>query len=405
MTSPSIDNAAAKSSVYAHRPRILDADTHMMEPVDWIASFADPEIRPRLAPFARGDLAVQHIVDDAARRLAARRSDPAERARVEAEFMTMTYKGWHGLGAWDGAERARANDLLGFDAHLVFPTEAFNQVIAAKDAEVLVGGIEALNRGLASFCAADRRMMGAAYVRLGLGPARALSMLDDVIAQGYRVILIDTIPPAGGLSFTHPEYDRVWARIVEAGLAVTLHIGAEGGAYKPVPDAFFNNGRPRPGHGSGDAPTNALAYMGMPFNAQIFLAALVFDGVLERFPGLRIGVVELGATWMVSFLKHLDQSHRAFRRAQDLSHLTLKPSEYLQRQVKITPFAGEDIGWIMTSGAGDMLMFASDYPHHEGTDDPIARFERTMTDLTETARHQFYTGNFEQFIGAQRWWN
>lgn len=319
--------------------------------------------------------------------------------------MTMTYKGWHGLGAWDGAERARANDLLGFDAHLVFPTEAFNQVIAAKDDAVLVGGIEALNRGLASFCAADRRMMGAAYVRLGLGPARALSMLDDVIAQGFRVILIDTIPPANGLSFTHPEYDRVWARIVEAGLAVTLHIGAEGGAYKPVPDAFFNNGRPRPGHGSGDAPTNALAYMGMPFNAQIFLAALVFDGVLERFPGLRIGVVELGATWMVSFLKHLDQSHRAFRRAQDFSHLTLKPSEYLQRQVKITPFAGEDIGWIMTSGAGDMLMFASDYPHHEGTDDPIARFERTMTDLTETARHQFYTGNFEQFIGAQRWWD
>ena len=98
-------------------------------------------------------------------------------------------------------------------------------------------------------------------------------------------------------------------------------------------------------------------------------------------------------------MKHLDQSYKAFRKLQDLSKLKLLPSEYVLRQVKVTPFAGEDIGWILNSGAEDLLMFASDYPHHEGTDDPIGRFEKTMEGVAEKVRNKFYTNNFKAFLG------
>ena len=80
--------------------------------------------------------------------------------------------------------------------------------------------------------------------------------------------------------------------------------------------------------------------------------------------------------------------------------MKLLPSEYIQRQVKITPFAGEDIGWLMSSGAEDLLMFASDYPHHEGTDDPIGRYEKTMTGLSESVKKKFYEDNFRGFLGS-----
>ena len=76
----------------------------------------------------------------------------------------------------------------------------------------------------------------------------------------------------------------------------------------------------------------------------------------------------------------------------------MRPSEYVQRQIKVTPFAGEDINWILTNGGEDLLMFASDYPHHEGTDDPIGRFEKTMIDTSENLKQKFYTDNFKALI-------
>jgi len=373
----------------------------MMERPDWIADFADPEIRSRLKPFVGNRKEPMQTIQDAVARFEQRKADVALAKETEADFMNMRYKGWHGLGAFDAEERAVANDLLGFQAHLVFPTEAFNQVIAADDQEVLIGGIRALNRGMSSFCSVDPRMVGTAYVPLGQGPEITLMLLQEAIDADFRALLIDTVAPVGARSFTHPDYDPVWAKIQESDLAVTLHIGAQGGEYRAVPQSFFNNGKAQLNHSSGDAPPNVMSYMGMPFNAQLFLAAMIFDGVLERFPRLRIAVVELGASWIISWMQHLDQAHRAFRRLQDLSDVKMKPSEYVQRQIKVTPFAGEDIGWLLTSGAGDLLMFASDYPHHEGTDDPIGRYERTMASVSESLKEKFYAENFRQFMGSR----
>ena len=386
---------------YAHRPDIHDADTHMMECESWIADFADPDIRPRLAPFVGGRQEPLATIADARAKLHSRRNDPAAALADEADFMAMRHKGWHALGAFDANERVRANDLLGFKAQLVFPTSAFNQVIDAREPEVLVGGVRALNRGMASFCSVDSRMLGTAYLPLGQGPQMAMTLLNEAIAAGFRVVVVDTIAPEGGLSFTHPDYDPLWARIQDADLAVTLHVGVNGGQYNPVPASFYNNGRTIPPHSEGDAPRDALAYMSIQYNAELFLSAMIFDGVLERFPGLRIGVIELGASWIISWMKHLDQAHRAFRRLQDLSSVKMPPSDYVRRQIKVTPFAGEDVGWLLASGAEDLLMFSSDYPHHEGTDDPIGRFERTMEATPEAARAKFYAGNFKALLGSR----
>ena len=140
--------------------------------------------------------------------------------------------------------------------------------------------------------------------------------------------------------------------------------------------------------------------MGIQYNAEIFLASMIFDGVFQRFPNLRVGVVELGASWIISWMKQLDQSFRAFRRLQDLSQLKLLPSEYVLKHIKITAFPGEDIGWLLTNGAEDLMMFATDYPHHEGTDDPISRYERTMDEIKEEVKSKFYTQNFKQLLGS-----
>jgi len=383
---------------YAHRDDIYDADTHMMERPDWIYEFADKDIRDKLEPIVDGDKETLLTIDKALDRFQKRQSSKDTLENAKEEFMSWKHKGWDGLGAFDPNERKIANDLLGFKGHIVFPTSAFDQVLAAKEDSIILGGVKALNRGMATFCEVDSRMYGAAYIPFNFGEDVALKFLRDAIKDNFSVILIDTIAPEGCKAFTHPDYDVVWQEIQESNITITLHVGADS-SWDPVPLSFYNNASSVPVHKAGDAPRDALAYMGISYNAELFLASMIFDGVLERFPNLRIGVVELGASWIISWMKHLDQSYRAFRRLQDLSQVKELPSEYVKKHIKITPFPGEDIGWLLTSGAGDLLMFASDYPHHEGTDDPISRFEKTMVEIDEDTKKKFYSDNFKSLLG------
>ena len=383
---------------YAHRDDIYDADTHMMERPDWIYEFADKDIRDKLEPIVDGDKETLLTIDKALDRFQKRQSSKDTLEKAKEEFMSWKHKGWDGLGAFDPNERKIANDLLGFKGHIVFPTSAFDQVLAAKEDSIILGGVKALNRGMATFCEVDSRMYGAAYIPFNFGEDVALKFLRDAIKDNFSVILIDTIAPEGCKAFTHPDYDVVWQEIQESNITITLHVGADS-SWDPVPLSFYNNASSVPVNKAGDAPRDALAYMGISYNAELFLASMIFDGVLERFPNLRIGVVELGASWIISWMKHLDQSYRAFRRLQDLSQVKELPSEYVKKHIKITPFPGEDIGWLLTSGAGDLLMFASDYPHHEGTDDPISRFEKTMVEIDEDTKKKFYSDNFKSLLG------
>jgi predicted TIM-barrel fold metal-dependent hydrolase len=81
--------------------------------------------------------------------------------------------------------------------------------------------------------------------------------------------------------------------------------------------------------------------------------------------------------------------------------MEMKPSEYIRRAVKFTPFPGEDAGRMIKDGGADLFMFSSDYPHPEGTNDPKGRFERTMADIDEDAKDQFYRRNYEEMMGLQ----
>ena len=384
---------------YAHRDDIYDADTHMMERPDWIYEFADKDIRDKLEPIVDGDKETLLTIDKALDRFQKRQSSKDTLEKAKEEFMSWKHKGWDGLGAFDPNERKIANDLLGFKGHIVFPTSAFDQVLAAKEDSIILGGVKALNRGMATFCEVDSRMYGAAYIPFNFGEDVALKFLRDAIKDNFSVILIDTIAPEGCKAFTHPDYDVVWQEIQESNITITLHVGADS-SWDPVPLSFYNNASSVPVHKAGDAPRDALAYMGISYNAELFLASMIFDGVFSRFPKLRVGVVELGASWIISWMKHLDQSYRAFRRLQDLSQVKKLPSEYVQDHIKITAFPGEDIGWLLDNGASDLLMFASDYPHHEGTDDPISRFEKTMISTSAEQKEKFYTNNFKHLIGS-----
>lgn len=384
------------STTYAGDRSIIDIDSHIMEPVGWLKSFADPGIRSDIPEVGEGDPEFAELLRQAGVDHQRRSTEAEFRATATHDYMKMSRRGWLSLGGWDPSERSIALDQLGFKSQLVFPTSSFVQVSQTPRAG-RAEAARAMNRGIAEFCS-DARLLATAYIPFEHGPQVALDFVAAAQLDGAAGLLIDSIPSAHQHSITHPDFDVVWSRIQDSGIAVFLHVGADQG-YRPVPKTFFDNGR-NMAHVRSDAPGDPLSFMAIGYPAELFLAALVYDGVMERFPNLRFGVTELGATWLPAFLHFIDTGFRSFRNIQDLSHLKMKPSDYLRRQVVVSPFAGEDVGWIIEQAGAEMVAFSSDYPHHEGTDDPIRRFEASMPNVDPKTRRSFYETNAQRLLGS-----
>jgi uncharacterized protein len=381
---------------YAANRRCCDADSHIMETVDWVARHADPAIREQLGVTAlsKAGGATVEFIDKAV----AKQKERAAAGDVRADVIRGT-KGWGAYGAFDAAERAKALDDLGFDRQLVFSTFSGGQYLRQPDMTVRYGGIRAHNRAMAEFCGGDRRLIAVGQLALD-DPERALQEFREGFRLGCGAFWLPAMP-AGERSPGHPDLDPLWRALSDAGIPFMLHVGPNSDIKKP---AYENNGKPRPKDLTGAEGGENLRirdFMVLSVAPQQFLTSLVFDGVFERFPNLRGGVIELGAGWVPEYLRTLDMSQKIFRRTDPgVAELSLKASDYIRRAVKFTPFPGEDVGRMIKDAGEELFLFSSDYPHPEGTDDPIGRFERTLGGIAEDAKEKFYHRNFDAMMGA-----
>ena len=377
---------------YAEGRTYYDADSHIMELPDWLGGYLADEMRDRIGPLQLGGAG--RMAEAAVLQAEARRSDDAARAELEAGVLDA--KGWDALGAFDPDERSRALDLLGFDRQLVFPTFASSQFLGLEDRDVRAAGNRALNRGIVDFCSHDERLMAVAFVPLG-DPERAAAEVEASLNDGAAAVQVSHDAPKRH-SHTHPAYDGVWGRLAEAGVPFVLHVG---GARLTVPRSLHDNGlAPVTDFLGGGENIRSKDYIALSHAPEVFLACMAMDGVFERFPGLRGAAIELGAAWVPTMLVKLDQVTRNFRKSEpQLNAMALSPREYIERQVWFTPFPGEPVGAIIDQCGPDLLMFSSDYPHPEGTRDPLSRFEATMEDVSGPERERFYSGNFADLMG------
>jgi predicted TIM-barrel fold metal-dependent hydrolase len=386
--------------MYAHR-RIHDADAHFMETPDWFHAFADPAIREKLPPLFLAS--VKPGEDQMIEEFAARHRDPAYRAEDEEKLLLR--KNWAATGSFLKEDRPAALDLLGFESQLVFNTFVNGKLLAAErsdDLDLAYGFARAHNRSMVDFCGVDSRLLATGYVPLR-DFERSRAMAGEVIASGCKALLIASGCPRGH-SPSHVGLDPVWAQAEEAGLPIVFHVGgghrlADG---KLLDTDYFENGGPTvPDFHGGDENFRSIDYMAIPTSPMQTLATLIFDGVLDRFPRLKFGVIEQGASWIPSWMQFMESAFAAFRKREDrLQKLSLRPSEFVRRQVRATPYPAENVGWTVRNAGPEVCLFSSDYPHVEGGRNPIKRFEESMQDLTPEETQCFYFDNFVDLMGA-----
>jgi YihY family inner membrane protein len=382
---------------YATRP-VHDADSHIMEPADWLHPYLDAATRERF-PLVWTATDEDTTPADAVQKATRLHRDPAYRAE-DASQITLR-KNFLATGSFLKEDRAAALDHLGFASQLVFDTFTSPHALRFDrdgDHALACAIAEAQHRAVLDWCAVDPRLLPVTVVPVGDMDAAA-RLARAAIEAGSAAIWIGQYP--AGHSPSHVALEPVWAMCAEAGVPLVLHVAGAGANVMP-PDYFDNGLPPVPDFHGGDTNFKSIDYLSIPLPVMQTLNALVVDGVLMRHPRLRVGVIELGATWVPGWMRMLDSAHEAFRKNEErLQRMDMKPSEYVRRQVRVTPYPHEDTGWTIANAGPDVCMFSSDFPHVEGGRNPVARFERSMdaAAIDEHARDRFYRENFVDLLG------
>ena len=370
---------------------ILDADSHVMELADFLDPFIDDVHRDRLKRHRMS--ALEPVLRGAVEKAEARRSDPAKAAAAEERLLTD--KGWSAMGAFDPEERSRVLDLMGFQGQLVFATFA-TALFAGRDQDRLYAGSSAQNQALADFCSNDDRLLAVAYVPLS-DPTRAVTLATEAIEGGCAAVMVPSTA-AGDRAPTHPDLDGFWDVLAESDTPFVLHVGGGG---QLLDRAFHNNDMPVSDHLGGGENVRSKDFLAIDNSPSVFLGVLILDGLFDRFPRLRGGCIEQGAGWVVSWLHKLEFARRSFQRTEPpLTRLEMTPTDYVKRHLKFTPYPGEPVGWMIEQAGPELFMFSSDYPHPEGTKNPIERFEASFEGFDEETKDRFYRRNFEDMFAA-----
>jgi predicted TIM-barrel fold metal-dependent hydrolase len=266
---------------------------------------------------------------------------------------------------WEPAARLAKLRELGVDEAILFPNYGllWERTLNAE-LPALLGNMTAWNRWCRTVAQEGHgRLHPVAHLTLR-DPAWLTAQLAELSNGGVRLAMI---APAlvDGRPLSHPEHDRLWAAFCEHGISPVFHVADQA---RPFADAWYTD--------AAETFVPAIDAIFIYVAAALSCTDLILNGVLERFPDLRIGIVELASVWVPLYLMMLDGGWAFTRQLAGITttRLTLQPSDYFRRQVRVSSFSYEMPGHLGPRIGADLLMCCSDYPHTEGSSTPIADY-------------------------------
>ena len=370
--------------------QILDGDGHMYMDPQTLREIAGPLDPGHMHTFLTDYMQRDSFRDD--------------RARNRAELWNV--KGIAALGALDAAERREALDVMGVRSQLIYYNTGSGEVRINSPA-----AREACRRYNDYGLAWQRETGGRARVAMQINmgdPEWAMQETLRVIKAGAKVVSLPSAEPPGGVSPANEIWDPLWALLEESNVAATLHLGSGGLLDNKSRDSLAAEGDPmfpdrawaesstlrakpadRPG---GEEAISPYFMLVGHLSAEVYLTTLIMGHVFDRFPGLRFGVIEMGAAWLGPLIERMDVW--AGFMAKVGRKYSLKPSEFIARNVRVTPFWNENLTrMIERYGLEDAYIFSSDYPHLEGSRDPLGKFSVYLKDLPKDYSRKFLIDN------------
>ena len=368
---------------------LVSCDNHANEPLDFLSSRVDERYRDRLPHIRTEPDGTQWLISEGQPpqpvRVPESRREllPTQEAFESFEVMaTYTDK----MEDEDILRQAAGRSLeqrikdrrsQGTDAELIFPQKGL-LCFATPDVAFSGAMCRAWNRWAKEFFGSDfDRSLPMALITPG-DVDEAIREVQWAAQNGFHGVLMPNRPiynrtdqPRHQLEYNDKAFEPLWAAIEEAGLPITLHVGA--------------GLDPRAVRGRGQAITTAICHSSLTTIEP--MVQLIASGVFEQHPGLRVVTIESGVGWLGWLANQLDsyaKTHHMWVRPV----LPETPSFYLRRNCAATFIEeAELLPGLIELGFEDNLLWSSDYPHHEGVF-PYTResIERQLDSFTEEQR-------------------
>jgi predicted TIM-barrel fold metal-dependent hydrolase len=196
----------------------------------------------------------------------------------------------------------------------------------------------------------------------------ACKELDFLVEAGARAVLVRPAPVAGlrgSRSHGLPEFDPFWKRVEDAGIFVVHHVSDSG--YDRIYRRWTAGGKGEWRAFEKDPFGEMLDPIGRAISDT--LSALACHGVFDRFPGVRIAVMESGSSWLESLMKRFEHVYHKMPQA-----FARDPVESLRQHVFVAPFYEEPVDKVVKLMGANRVLFGSDWPHPEGLGRPLDFF-------------------------------
>jgi predicted TIM-barrel fold metal-dependent hydrolase len=254
-------------------------------------------------------------------------------------------------GGWEPSARLKDQDRDGVEAEVLFPSPT-RFFYALTDERFQRAIFHSYNAWLHEFCSYNpKRLIGLAIISI-LDIDHAVEDIREYARMGCRGVLIPTRIKDSG--YYEPKYDPIWRAIEESGVVINVHTSATQGVAR----THFEGPRP------GDPRKQPVGFASKQTPAQQFLGNLIFSGVFDRHPKLKVVCAEFDVGWVANLVQQVDYWYgRESTFDAELNVNKLPPSHYFKENIFFT-FQDDRAGVLTTPVYGkDNFLWASDYPH------------------------------------------
>jgi predicted TIM-barrel fold metal-dependent hydrolase len=366
----------------------VDADGHILEPPDLWETYLEPRYRDRALRFVRDEQGLEELEIGGARSVMSRRGFPSTLGAMGDPDLrsmqldpTRTYVGEAPFGSMDPDERLKVLDAEGIDAAVLYTTVGLLWEAELDDAELSQAYTRAYNRWICEFCASSERLIATAHLSLG-DPDAAARELERAVRDGARGAYVAPFThdakPLG-----HPDNDPVFAAAQDLDVPFAIH---------PTFEPQWTKGT-RMGSWENVKQLRLLASVTASDGVRQQFTTLFDYGVFDRFPRLKVIVLESGGGWIGYWLDRIDAvyGHTYIGTRVPLEH---KPSDYFRERIWISCDPDErTIPALAERFGAERFLWASDFPHADHTPEYIDDLNELAAAFPDDARQQFLGDN------------
>src|ERR1700676_1629594 len=366
---------------------VIDADGHVLEPFDLWNKYTDPKYRdqaPRLVEDADGKrrlIIEERALGDQQRGCGSIGGVGARQGTVKAT--ELKYEEGR-PGGFDPHKRIPDMDADGIDAAFLYPSIGLFAG-SIQDPELAAATCRAYNRWLADYCKPyPDRLFGVAMLPMQSVDLAIAEMRFARKELGFRGGFLRP-NPYNNKMIHHPDYEPFWAAAEDLDFSIGFHEGASSGMPTVGVDRFEGRG--------------ARHIISHTMEMMLACLAVIWGGVCEKHPKLRIGFLESGGGWIAPWLDRMDR-HFDDQGFND-SGLTTRPSELFKRNCWISFEPVEGSLRVLADYIGPhKIMWATDYPHPDGFFPGAPKMiEKRLEHASPEVRHQVLAGGAMGFYG------